>query len=132
MSFSLSMTLIPITLHEINPATNLKFCRTLSRTMNKDRRTNFRIPLKLPARYDGMSGAHEARIEDLSLGGCFINSRGQVEPGEAITVEIKLPSGQWLKLRGEVTAYHPGIGFGMVFSSLTTGEERALQQLIIG
>jgi|SRR5947207_13385432 len=100
--------------------------------MNKDRRTNFRIPLNLPAKYDGMSGAYEAHIEDLSLGGCFVNARGQVESGEAITVEIKLPSGNWLKLRGEVTACHPGVGFGMVFTSLTTAEERALQKLIIG
>lgn len=100
--------------------------------MNKERRTNFRIPLNLPARYDGLSGAHEARIEDISLGGCFVNARGQVDSGEAITVEIKLPSGQWLQLRGEVTAPQPGIGFGMVFSAMTAEEELALQQLIIG
>lgn len=100
--------------------------------MNKERRTNFRIPLNLPARYDGLSGAHEARIEDISLGGCFVNARGQVHEGESITVEIKLPSGTWLKLRGEVTAYQPGIGFGMVFSTMMPAEERALHELLIG
>lgn len=100
--------------------------------MNKDRRTNFRFPMNLPARYDGMSGAQEAHIEDISLGGCFVNARGQVDPGEWITVEIKLPSGDWLELHGEVTAYHPGIGFGMTFSTLTPDRERALQILLIG
>jgi hypothetical protein len=100
--------------------------------MNKERRTNYRIPLNLPAKYDGLSGAHEARIEDISLGGCFVNARGQVESGDAITVEIKLTTGEWLQLRGEVTALQPGIGFGMVFTSLSAEEELALQKLIMG
>jgi PilZ domain len=100
--------------------------------MNKERRTDFRIPLNLAARYDGLSGAHEARIEDISLGGCFVNARGQVLEGEAIAVEIKLPSGTWLKLRGTVTTYQPGIGFGMAFSKMTPAEESALQKLLIG
>jgi hypothetical protein len=97
--------------------------------MNKERRTDERVPLNLPARYDGLSGAHEAKIEDMSIGGCFVNARGQVEPGEIITVEIKMSSGEWLQLRGEVTSSQPGIGFGIVFSFLTDEEERTLQQL---
>jgi PilZ domain len=100
--------------------------------MRKERRTDFRVPLNLPARYDGLSGAHEAKIEDISLGGCFVNTRGQVDPGEAITVEVKLPSGEWLQLKGAVTTYQPGIGFGIIFSNVTTEQEHTLQQLIIG
>jgi hypothetical protein len=98
--------------------------------MNKERRTNQRLPLNLPARYDGLSGAHETRIEDISMGGCFINARGQVEPGEAITVEIKMASGEWLRLRGAVTSCQPGIGFGVVFSILTEEELRSLEQVL--
>ena len=98
--------------------------------MNKERRTDQRVPLNLPASYDGLSGVHEAKIEDISMGGCFVNARGQVEPGEIITVELKTPSGEWLQLRGEVTSCQPGIGFGLVFSFLTDEEERTLQQLI--
>jgi hypothetical protein len=98
--------------------------------MNEERRTDERVPLNLPARYDGLSGAHKAKIEDISLGGCFVNARGQVEPGEIVIVEIKMPSGEWLQLRGDVTSTQPGIGFGIVFSFLTDEEERTLQQLI--
>ena len=98
--------------------------------MNKERRTNQRIPLNLPARYDGLSGAHEARLEDISMGGCFVNARGQVESGEAITIEIKMSSGEWLQLRGEVTSCQPGIGFGVVFSLLTEKELRSLEQVL--
>lgn len=98
--------------------------------MTEERRTDLRVPLNLPARYDGLSGAHEARIEDIGMGGCFVNTPGQVNPGEVITVEIKMASGEWLQLRGEVTSHQPGIGFGIVFSFLTDDEERALRQLI--
>jgi len=98
--------------------------------MNDERRTNFRIPLKLHARYEGMSGAQEARIEDISLGGCFVTSQGQVDQGEAITVEIQFPAGHWIRLRGQVVVRHPGIGFGMEFSSLAPEEERKLAELL--
>lgn len=98
--------------------------------MNKERRTDQRIPLNLSARYGGLSGAHEAKIEDISMGGCFVNARGQVVTGETIILEIKMPSGEWLQLRGEVTSWQLGIGFGLVFSFLTDEEERTLQQLV--
>lgn len=98
--------------------------------MTEDRRREERIPLNLSARYDGLSGAHEARIEDISLGGCFVNTAGQVGVGETITVEIKLQTGEWLQLLGEVTTQQPGIGFGMVFRLSTEAEERALRQLL--
>ena len=98
--------------------------------MNKERRTNQRVPLNLPARYDGLSGAHDARIEDISMGGCFVNARGQVESGDAITIEIKLHTGEWLKLRGEVTSVQPGIGFGIIFSLLTEDELLSLEQVL--
>ena len=98
--------------------------------MTEERRSEARISLLLPARYDGLSGAQEARIDDISVGGCFVNTPGQVNPGEIIMVEIKMLSGEWLRLRGEVTAHQPGIGFGMVFSFLSEDEESSLRQLL--
>ena len=45
-------------------------------------------------------------------------------------VEIKLPSGEWLQLRGEVTSYQTGIGFGVVFTFLTDDEQQALREIV--
>jgi hypothetical protein len=98
--------------------------------MSDERRTDERVALNIPARWDGLSGEIAARVEDLSLGGCFINTRGVVSSGELITLEIKLPSGEWLPLRGEVTSYQPAIGFGLVFPFLTGEEEDELRQLL--
>lgn len=97
--------------------------------MNQERRSDERVSINLPARWDGQSGRHEARLEDLSLGGCFVNTTGRVDPGEVVTVEIKLPTGEWLGLRGEVVSYQQGIGFGVLFPFLTDEEEQVLREL---
>jgi hypothetical protein len=100
--------------------------------MPDDRRSEERVNVNLQVKWDGMSGTHEARLEDLSLGGCFINTTGRVELEELVSLEVRLPSGEWLALRGEVTSYQPGIGFGLVFSFLTEDEEEALKDLVSG
>jgi hypothetical protein len=97
--------------------------------MTDERRSDERVDTNLPAKWDGLSGGHEARITDLSLGGCYVNTNGRVDLGEVIVLEIKLPSGEWLQLRGEVTSYHSGIGFGVLFSFLTDEEEQTLREL---
>jgi hypothetical protein len=98
--------------------------------MDNERREEERVQVNLPVRWDGLTGAHESRIEDLSLGGCYVNTNGRVEIGEVIGVEIKMPSGEWLPLRGEVTSYQEGIGFGLLFTFLTEDEEFSLRELI--
>ena len=77
-----------------------------------------------------MSSAHEARVDDLSVGGCFVDSFGRVEINEEVNLQIQLPSGAWLPLRGHVTSYQPGVGFGMSFTSLSDDETTALIRLI--
>ena len=98
--------------------------------MDKNRRSDERISTNLPARWDGLSGQNEARIEDLSMGGCFVNTRGRVDIGEVVGIEVKLPSGEWLQLRGEVASYMAGTGFGVLFTFLTEDEEQTLRELI--
>jgi len=98
--------------------------------MTDNRRSDERISINLPAKWDGLSGSHEGRTEDLSLGGCFVNTAGRVDVGEVVGVEIKLPSGEWLQLRGEVASYQTGIGFGVLFTFLTDDEETALREII--
>ena len=97
----------------------------------EERRTDMRVPLNLPARYDGLSGAVEARVDDISVSGCFINTPGQVNVDDPIKVEIQLSSGEWLSLPGRVTSHQPGIGFGVAFDNLSSELMGRLLQLII-
>ena len=95
-----------------------------------ERRADQRVPLNLSARWHGASGVQEARIEDMSLGGCFVNTTGRVDIGEDVVMEIKLPAGDWLQLNGTVVAYQQGIGFGVEFSFLTEVDEEAIRELL--
>jgi len=77
-----------------------------------------------------MSHAHEARVDDVSLGGCFVNTFGRVELDEAVNLQILKSSGGWLALRGRVASYHPGIGFGLSFDPLSEEETADLRELL--
>lgn len=98
--------------------------------MISNRRTDKRVSVNLAARWDGLSGQHEARIEDIGLGGCFVNTMSRVDLGEVIGLAIRMPSGEWLQVRGEVTSYQEAVGFGLQFSFLTEDEEAALRELL--
>ena len=95
-----------------------------------ERRTTERKKVLLEARWQSMSGRHEARVDDVSLGGCFVNTHGHVELGEPVGLEILLPSGDWLTLHGTVASYHPGVGFGMWFRFVNAAERTAVKELI--
>lgn len=77
-----------------------------------------------------MSGRHEARVDDVSLGGCFVNTHGSVEINEPVSLHILWAPGITLNLRGTVATYQPGVGFGVSFTDLTNEEEAVLKELI--
>lgn len=95
-----------------------------------ERRNTERKRVLLEAKWESMSRHHVARVDDVSLGGCFVNTYGPVELDEPVSLQILLPAGIWLKLRGTVVTYQPGVGFGMSFTSLTRDEARTLKELI--
>ena len=95
-----------------------------------ERRSNERKIVLLEARWESMSRRHEARVDDVSLGGCFVNTYGPVELDEPVSLHVLLPAGVWLNLRGKVATYQPGVGFGMAFTELSDEEEATLKDLI--
>lgn len=98
--------------------------------MVNERREEKRKRVSIEAQWEGMSGRHNARITDISLGGCFLETLGHAALGEVIVFEIKIPGGKWLQLRGEVISYDPNIGFGLSFTYLTEEEENLLTRLV--
>jgi hypothetical protein len=100
------------------------------RIISNERRSTERKRILLEAKWESVSRRHEARVDDVSLGGCFVNTYAQIELQEDVKLEIQLPSGEWLPLRGKVTSRQPGVGFGMSFTSLSKEETAALKALI--
>lgn len=97
---------------------------------DNERREDERVSLSLESNWEGLSGRYKARVGDISMGGCFLDTPGEVSVGEVVSFEIKLPSGDWLQLRGEVAFYQPTIGFSVCFTFLTDEEQYQLAQLI--
>lgn len=95
-----------------------------------ERRSSERKKVLLEAKWSSMSRRHEARVDDVSLGGCFVNTYGHVEFNEPVELEIRLPSGAWLALHGTVASYHAGVGFGMSFTELSDEQTALLKDLI--
>ena len=97
--------------------------------MSDEKRSSERKTVNLVVKWDSLSGSYEAKLEDISLSGCFINTTGLANLDEVMNLEVLLPSGEWLPLKGTVTTYQPGIGFGVVFSSLTDEQTQAVERL---
>ena len=98
--------------------------------MTKERRNNQRKRILLEAKWESMSRTHEARVDDVSVSGCFVNTFGRVELNEHVNLQIELPSGEWLSLSGFVASYQPGVGFGMAFDLLSEEKVATLEELI--
>ena len=98
--------------------------------MPDERRSHKRKRLLLEAKWESMSTAHEARVDDLSVGGCFVDTLGRVGLNELVNLEIHLPSGQWLPLQGYVVSCQPGVGFGLSFTSLGEKQIALLNEVI--
>ena len=98
--------------------------------MPNERRRNQRLKVLLEARWGSLSNRHEARVDDISMSGCFVNTYGPVEIGEPVELKILRRSGEWLTLNGYVATYQHGVGFGLAFADLSEEDKTALQDLI--
>ena len=98
--------------------------------MNDEKRATDRVPTNLAARWHGVSGAHEGRVEDLSASGCFVNTTGTVDVGEMVSLLIQLPSDAWLPLRGKVVFFHQMTGFSLAFAITDEKTREQLRELI--
>lgn len=98
--------------------------------MADERRVDERVRLPLAARWSGLSGQHTARVYDLSLGGCYIETTGQVSKGERLVFQIMTPEQDWLILHGDVMYSQQGIGFGLRFLPLAPHTRRRLEAIL--
>lgn len=98
--------------------------------MLNERRDDKRVRLPLEMRWDGKASGHTARVYDISLSGCYIESIAHVTMGERIGFEVQLPTGSWLPLHGEVVHYQPDMGFALRFLDLSEQDRNTLAWLI--
>jgi len=96
-----------------------------------DRRSKPRLSVHLDAVWHGGEERHSARITDLSEGGCYLDTVGEVMVGEIVAFRVLLPGDDWLYLEGEVRHHRHGLGFGVQFVELNEEQTENLSRLLI-
>ena len=95
-----------------------------------NRRSKPRLNISLDAMWDSSTQAHSARLTNLSEGGCYLDSVGEVRRGEIVGFRVLLPDGDWLYLEGEVRHHTVGEGFGVLFTELNEEQSEKLRWLL--
>lgn len=89
------------------------------------------VTVSMDVVWQGSSAKHNARMSEISIDGCFIDSNGQERSlGETVQFKAHLPSGPWVSLQGEVINQEYPIGFGLRFKHLTQADRGLLAQVI--
>src|ERR1044072_4244730 len=96
-----------------------------------DRRSKPRLSVYLDAVWHGGEERHSARVTDLSEGGCYLDTVGEVMVGEIVAFRVLLPDDDWLYLEGEVGHDRNGTGFGVRFIHLNEQQTEKLLLLLI-
>ncbi|HEY2961796.1 MAG TPA: PilZ domain-containing protein [Pyrinomonadaceae bacterium] len=95
-----------------------------------ERRSKPRLSVHLDAVWQGGDERHSARITDLSEGGCYLDTVGEVMVGEIVAFRVLLPDDEWLYLEGEVKHHRHGLGFGVQFVDLNEEQTKNLRRLL--
>jgi hypothetical protein len=69
-------------------------------------------------------------VTDLSEGGCYLDTVGEVMTGEIVAFRVLLPDDEWVYLEGEVKHHRHGFGFGVQFVDLNEEQTQRLMQLL--
>lgn len=99
--------------------------------MTSDKRQCERVSVSIGIVLDFSSGTREARVSDLSLSGCFVDSIAKVSAGEILSFQITLSPEKILKLSGEVVYVYPNVGFGLRFVHLTGEDSASLEEIFV-
>ena len=123
--------------------------KAMARQPRHAMRSGERIPFHAPLQVATLCGrrvAPLARCTNLGLGGLRVAAAEGVEPGTRVDIELRLPSGRWLRLRGRVvwlrTTLHPVLlgtptgrdddaCFGVAFEQTSAEERLPIARLLI-
>ena len=89
------------------------------------KRRHPRWPVSIDCQVDGLATGLSTRVSELSLGGCFVDTRTAFGTGGRITITAALPSSE-VVFTGTVLYVLSGYGFGVGFDALP---ERTHEQL---
>ena|SRR5687767_14298652 len=99
--------------------------------MSDERRESERRPFLDEIMLEFSSGQREARISDISAGGCYVDSIASVSQGEPVSFDVSTSDGRTISFTGEVAYVLNGMGFGLKFTNLTE-EQKTFLATVVG
>jgi CheY-like chemotaxis protein len=89
------------------------------------------VNVSLDVVWPGASGKHDARMSEVSMDGCYIDSKVQGRAlGETVDFKVHLPTGPWVSLTGKLINEDYPMGFGLQFKNLTEADRRLLAEVV--
>ena len=76
------------------------------------------------------SGNREARITDLSSGGCYVDTIVAIPEGTVVSFKLNTAGGESATFTGVVAYELPGFGVGIKFSDLSSDAQGLLDRLL--
>jgi hypothetical protein len=90
-----------------------------------------RVTHYFECRWFGKWGAFDAKLNDLSVSGCYIvNRRTTPSVGEVVEIDLIRTAKEPLPLSGEVVSTEPGIGFAVRFAGVDDNLRQQLETLM--
>ena len=86
--------------------------------MSAEKRQHPRRAILVECEIDGMSGLAATRISDLSVTGCYVESRNPATVGASIMIRLTF-GGALITLTGRIAHAQPSVGFGMEFDPIS-------------
>jgi hypothetical protein len=90
-----------------------------------------RTTVSLDIRFEWAGMTRAARICDISIGGCFINSLAPIAIGEVISFRLDHTDGQFLELTGEIVYIYTNLGYGVRFIDLDNAKIAMIENVIL-
>jgi CheY-like chemotaxis protein len=89
------------------------------------------VAVSLDVVWESFVGKEDARMSEISMEGCFIDSKVQARRlGDTVDFKVHVPTGPWVALQGELVLEDYPMGFGLRFTNLTDGDRRMLAQVV--
>src|SRR5688500_10914259 len=99
--------------------------------MSIEQRRHIRFSLDIPAiRYSKYGERVETVINQISIGGCLVETEENIFVGEEFRLEIQLPNKNWLPLYCKVLYKTEDVGLGAKFLNITRFEQELLAKVI--
>jgi len=76
------------------------------------------------------SGKCEARISDISMGGCYIDTIASFRVDENVAFDLVHPNGRSLPFTGDIAYILEGFGFGVRFTDLSDEQTVFLERIV--